>query len=311
MNKKLLDALETCLERMEHGEPLDSVLAYYPELAAQLRPLLATAIRAKSANPGSLPAAVLERQRGRGLELAVHLRHEKKHHLHHLLLPRFWRPVATILSVIAILVMSGNGVLIASAHSIPGDTLYPLKRSVESTQLQLASDPTERQVLEQKFSELRVEETKSLISIHRVESVEFTGVVSGQSDDEWLVSGIPVEITTDAETSEGIEVGEEIDVHGSTSATGEVNATRLSRVEPADTDDNPPVMAPTQTPSPEGNWESGAGKTPTETAVSPTPAGDGSGSALTTPSEQHSSSETQTPQHDSEGGEDQPTGHDE
>ena len=48
MNKKLLDALESSLHRMEQGEPLDAALARYPDLASQLRPLLETAARARS-----------------------------------------------------------------------------------------------------------------------------------------------------------------------------------------------------------------------------------------------------------------------
>jgi hypothetical protein len=74
MNKKLIDALDACLQRMEHGEALDSVLAGYPQMAAQLRPLLITAVRARSANPESVPQTVLARSRSRGLSLAADLR---------------------------------------------------------------------------------------------------------------------------------------------------------------------------------------------------------------------------------------------
>src|SRR5512137_1781483 len=110
MNKRLTDALENCLQRMDRGELLDSVLALYPDLSAQLRPLLETAARARSASWESLTQAVLVRQRSRGLALAAELRQGKNRHL---LQRRLWRPAATILAVIAILVMSGNGLLIA------------------------------------------------------------------------------------------------------------------------------------------------------------------------------------------------------
>ena len=75
---------------------------------------------------------VLARQRAHGLAMAAELRQAKNRNPVRRI---SWRPALTVLAVIALLVMSSNGLLIASAHSIPGDTLYPLKRSVESTQL--------------------------------------------------------------------------------------------------------------------------------------------------------------------------------
>jgi hypothetical protein len=306
MNDKLLDALETCLQRIQQGEPLDSVLTHYPHLAAQLRPLLKTAMRARSTSRESLPPTVLSRQRSRGLALAADLRMGKNHHL---LQRRFWRLAITVLSVIAILVMSSNGLLIASAHSIPGDTLYPLKRSVESTQLHLVSDPAEKQVLEQEFSERRVDETKSLITHQRVESVEFTGVVSSQSESEWVVSGIPVVITTQTNINEGIGIGDEIEVDGSTTAAGGVEAIRLSLVKDSAKDLDHPAVLPTQTPSPQESGESGVMETSTESSVTPayssedeTQASDSKDQPSTKSDENHSSSETtHTPQPDSKG----------
>ena len=77
MNKKLIDALDACLQKMDHGESLDSVLAGYPHLAAALRPLLITAVRARSASRESIPRTILLRQRSRGLALAEDLRRGK------------------------------------------------------------------------------------------------------------------------------------------------------------------------------------------------------------------------------------------
>ena len=37
---KLYDALENCLQNLEQGQDLDSVLARYPDLVKQLRPML-------------------------------------------------------------------------------------------------------------------------------------------------------------------------------------------------------------------------------------------------------------------------------
>ncbi len=307
MNKRLPDALENCLQRMDQGESLDSVLALYPELAARLRPLLETAMRARSAGRESLPQAVLVRQISRGLALAADLRQGKNRRL---LQRRFWRPAVTILAVIAILVMSSKGLLTASAHSIPGDTLYPLKRSLESTQLHLVSDPAKRQVLEQEFDERRVDETKSLLTHQRIEYVDFTGVVLSQSEGNWLVSGISVNVTPHTEIDEGLGVGDEIEVRGSTNDAGGVDAIHLSLARDHALDDSSSQVSPMLTPTPDSSVESEITGTQTESSITPrdsgeggTPEVDGTQQLNKTPDGEHPSEEaTHTPDHDSESG---------
>lgn len=247
MNKELLEALEICLRRQERGESLDSLLASYPAFAAQLRPLLETAACARAPQHVSISPQVLARQRTRGLALAAELRPGKRH------LPRLgrvWRTAITFLSVAAFLLMSSNGLLLASAHSIPGDTLYPLKRSVELTQLQLVSDLHKRQLLERSFSERRVEETRSLITDKRVENVEFNGQVSFQSAGQWLVSGIPVLITSQTIIDASIQLGDYVEVDGITNTSGDVQAVHLSHAGEFDLDDGDSGLTPTPTTSP-------------------------------------------------------------
>lgn len=266
MNKELLDALESCLQRMEQGESLDSVLSRYPQLSSHLHPLLETAARVRSARVESLPLTVLARQRAHGLALAAGLRPGKRKPTPARRLS--WRPAMTVLAVVALLVMSSNGLLIASAHSIPGDTLYPLKRSVESTQLHLVSDPTERDVLEHTFDERRVEETRSLITHQRVEDVDFSGLVSSQSKDEWLVSGIPVSVSAHTRIDEDILVGDDVEVNGVTNAAGAVDAAHLTLIRNLATSPIPPLLTPTKTPSTESSVGSGGQETSTESSVS-------------------------------------------
>jgi hypothetical protein len=265
MNDRLHDTLENCLARMEKGETLESVLLRYPNLASQLTPLLKTALRARSNHREGLPTSMLARQRARGLALAAELRGKKSRPW---MLRGAWRFSMTLLSVIAIIGLSSNGLLSASAHSIPGDTLYPLKLTVESTQLHLALDPGEKKVLEQAFGERRVDETRSLITIHRIESVEFSGVVSSQTDSAWVVSGIPVIITSHTDMDDGIQVGDEIDVHGSTNNAGDVEAVSLSLVNVPDPDDTQQQVTPKPATSQDNSAGSAFSATPTGTSSS-------------------------------------------
>ena len=295
MNKIMLDALESCLQLMEKGEQLDSALARYPGLQAQLRPLLEAAVCARSARVESLPTTTLARQRARGLALAADLRRQK---IRHPLRKYSWRPVMTALSVLAILVMSSNGLLIASAHSIPGDTLYPLKRSVESTQLHLVSDPVEKDALERTFDERRVEETRSLIADERVEEVEFNGLVSSQSESVWEVSGIKVVITPHTQIDAGIHVGDRVDVDGSTNPSGGMDATHISLVNGPDDDTKLPQMTPTLPSGAAPSGESSLQETPTESSIGSAGSGgesnhesDGSDQSSSSSTGEHSSGE--------------------
>jgi hypothetical protein len=225
MNRQLLDALETCLQAMEKGESLDSALKRYPRLSADLRPLLEAAWAARTLRPSQVPVRAIARSRSRVLTAAAGLRSQKASSSR---LKPTWRFVLTSLAVIAFLVLSGNGLLVASARSIPGDVLYPVKRSVETTQLNLSSDPAQKQVLQREFSQRRVEETRSLITIKRVTQVEFDGTVIAQTQDGWLVSGILVTVTSQTRVDGQLQTGREVEVLGETQANGSVQALRLT-----------------------------------------------------------------------------------
>jgi hypothetical protein len=204
-----------------------------------------------------------------------------------------WRISLTTLSVIAILVLSSNGLLSASAHSIPGDTLYPLKRSVETTRLHLTIDPTEQARLEESFSEERVDETRSLITARRVESVEFNGVVTSQAKAAWVISGIPVIITDQTDMDDGIVVGDQVEVRGSTNYNGDVEAVFLSIVGVPDPDDYPEQIAPKDASSLDEstgtNLSAAATETPSPDSISHEDGSLGSGSSEPTQSGDHHS----------------------
>ncbi|HTX92376.1 MAG TPA: DUF5666 domain-containing protein [Anaerolineales bacterium] len=262
MNQPMYDALETCLQGLEHGESLETLLARYPDLAEELRPLLQTAVYARTAHTDRLPVGALTRSRGRGLALAADLRRKP---VSRFLRGHFRRSFLTAVSVIIILVMSGNGLLLASAHSLPGDPLYPLKRSVETTQLNWSVDPAQKSALQSVFSQRRVDEAKTLITIHRVESVEFNGVLTDQSNGQWVVSGIPVVVDPQTQVENGIGVGDEIQVSGSTNQDGEVNAVHLAPAQGPHEDDGQTRPQSTWTRSPGGSSDDGE-RRPTSTA---------------------------------------------
>ncbi len=224
MNKQLVDALEICLRALEKGETLDAVLKRYPHLAEKLLPLLESAQAARTMGQSAVPQNAQTRSRVRVLSAAARLREARAPQRR---IGRTWRAAFVTLAVVAFLALSGNGLLTASAHSLPGDILYPLKRTVEDAQLTFSSGPVQRQQLQEEFKQRRVQEAESLIMEGRVESVEFSGVVTAQTPDGWMVDGISVIVAPQTQVNGTIAIGMEVKVIGKTQADGNVQAAEL------------------------------------------------------------------------------------
>ncbi len=155
--------LDRCLADIaaEH-KTIDSCLRHYPAQADQLAVLLRAAERARTVPPpASLPA-----NKRRALESQLVRRTEQ---LHSRLvsrqtvprLPMWRRGVALLLASFIVGVLLLGSAASASASSMPGDFLYPVKRATEQVRLALA--PDEQQVdLHLEFARQRLQELRVL-----------------------------------------------------------------------------------------------------------------------------------------------------
>ncbi len=253
MNKKLVDALENCLRALEKDETLDSALKRYPFLAERLRPLLESAQAARKVHQLPVPQNAQTRGRARVLSAAAQLREGRS--------PRrrtgfAWRVAVATLVAIAFIAVGGNDLLTASASSLPGDILYPLKRTVEDTRLTFSSDPAQRQQLQEEFKQRRVQETETLIAEGRIESVEFDGLVTVKTPDGWLIGGVSVIVTPQTHINGTISIGMEVEVIGETQANGNVRALNLKVNDEEEDRDGNPDGEPTELASPEDSPDS-------------------------------------------------------
>ncbi len=221
MKKQLSDALDICLQSLKDGESLDAVLARFPHLAAGLRPLLEAAQAAWMLGQFDSPVGLVTR--GRARVSSVHFRAGKPQAVRWILRPS-WRVALTVLIVVAFMALSTNSAFAGAAQALPGDTLYPLKRVIENIQLVLTTDPSQRQVLQEEFNQHRVDETFALILNGRVEVVEFNGIVSSQTQNGWVVAGIPVNISSLTLIDGAIRIGVEASVSGETQPDGSILA---------------------------------------------------------------------------------------
>ena len=259
MSKKLFDALETCLQALEKGETLDAAVGRFPALAADLRPMLEASRHARTLAGSPVPDVVQRRARSRLLQRAAEMREAKR-------APRrTWlynfRPVAVTL-MLALFFLSSTGLVRASSVALPGDNLYPVKRTWEDVRLAFAFSPQEHKTLELGYETERQEEINELLTEGRAEPISFSGYVTAQVEGQWSVSGILVTITPQTVLpGEPITVGMAVTVNGMTTLDGSVDAQRINIV--------PAGQKFIPTPKPENENESEGGESRQGTEASP------------------------------------------
>jgi hypothetical protein len=132
-DKEFDNILNECLERLlVRGETMEQCLQSYPGWAAELKPLLQTAIIAKQAS------AIQPRA-----EFKARARYQFRSALQEVAAPRSrsfwgWFPRwATVVTIVLVLLLVGGGTVIAAGNSMPDDTLYPVKLATEQVRLTL------------------------------------------------------------------------------------------------------------------------------------------------------------------------------
>ena len=106
----LYDILEICLQEIEDGADVDTVLFRYPEFAEELRPILETSVQAKMLAAAGPSVDVVRRSRAKVMQQAAQIREER-------LRPsrRLWsvplRRAVVSLAVIGALFMTSTGLV--------------------------------------------------------------------------------------------------------------------------------------------------------------------------------------------------------
>jgi len=232
MDDKLNDALEVCMKALETGVDIESVLKLYPHLADELRLLLEATLQAQSLATPSVPEAAIQRGRARVLQHAAEIREAAPKRRRRSSMFAFPR-LATSMAIALLFLLSGTGLVSASSGALPGDNLYPVKRSWEDLRLLFIFSPEEREGLESEFEQERLDEISELLTQGRHEPIALKGLVTAQSNDTWKVSGITVMITSISQLpADPIAIGTPVIVIGHTNAQGFVEVDTLEILSP-------------------------------------------------------------------------------
>jgi len=123
--------------------------------------------------------------------------------------PRLWArcwvwSAAAVVLVLAIM-LSGTGY--AAAQSLPGETLYPIKRGYEQVRLRLMLNPAARLRYQGELGAVRRAEVQRLLMIDRQGvQVEMDGVLECDQTGSWSVSGVPLQFEGEHEWRPGMQV---------------------------------------------------------------------------------------------------------
>jgi hypothetical protein len=212
---KLDQLLENCLQALELGDTVETVVSRYPEFADELRPILETVVRVKNKNMFGVSPIIVRRNRAKLLQHAAEMREGKFKRSSRGVWLASLRRVAVTLIVLMVVFASGTGLVRASSSTVPGDRLYPVKRTWENVLVFATFDVQQREVLELEQENKRLEELQELFEKGRSVSVDFSGLVTTQNADQWSVSGINVLISPQTRLSqEFISVGTGVHVVG-------------------------------------------------------------------------------------------------
>jgi uncharacterized membrane protein YgcG len=145
---------------------------------------------------------------------------------------RLWsiplRRAGVSLAVIGALFMTSTGLVQAASTTLPGDNLYPVKRTWEDVRVIFTFDTQAREALEVAHENERLDELNDLFTEGRSANVDFAGTVMSQDGDLWQVSKIPVLISAGTDLgTQSVKIGDAVRVRGVTQSGGTVMAEQL------------------------------------------------------------------------------------
>ena len=156
MSNEIENILDICLDELKAGTDIEILLMRYPDHAAELKPLLGLAIEMNQLpKPKPSQEKISETLVKVGKEVSKGYRRPKRSFRDVFL----WQPkLAWVTSGIFALILTVLTMSTLSAHSAPGDLLYPIKLATEKVKFILTFNSESKAELRLTFSEERLNE---------------------------------------------------------------------------------------------------------------------------------------------------------
>ena len=165
-NKQFDNILNECLEHLATGqETIEQCLQRYPEFAAELKPLLRTAMmmnKAVDVKPSD--------------EFRARARYQMQQKMSQEKVPvRFTRSVprwAIAVCTVMLIFVLGGGTVLAAANAMPGNPLYPVKLATENLGIKLAGSEERKAELYLAMTNERVNEMTWMVNNGKTQNLE-------------------------------------------------------------------------------------------------------------------------------------------
>jgi hypothetical protein len=145
--------LDECLQRLIAGETIEACLSRYPDYAVSLEPLLRTAQNTLKATDIKPRPEFRDRARYQYQAAIREMGVKEKRSFFAVL-----RPSLAMVAVMAIVLLAGGGVVVASGSSLPDNPLYQVKLATEAVRLALTPSDLGKAELNARFADARVDE---------------------------------------------------------------------------------------------------------------------------------------------------------
>ena len=183
----LVEIFDQCVIRLSQGDTIDTCVQSYPQYANDLRVMLETTRLPRRAMASDEEIALSQDR------VAIRFEQELSRLTTTPIIQRSYslqKVASIILAILFIGSLLTGGVVVAAQDSLPGDTLYGVKRASERIQVAFSSDP---ETLEQQLAQRRIDETKRVIELGREVEVQFTGVIGAVTNDIIMIDGLLIE----------------------------------------------------------------------------------------------------------------------
>jgi hypothetical protein len=250
MNQREIDAVEKIIKILKAGGTLEDFSKQASDFSPEMREMLETASELMSLGNNQISNEQMKRSLSTVLSQAASLNttNNREHRVSGFAMfgmrLREWlsgrgslRPVfsrvALVFGVTLLFILLSGGLVIASAKSLPGDSLYPVKIAVEDITVYLVPSREIKQEYEVNYRQQRVDEVLRLITLNRVQTISFEGVLQEKGGSSWKVSGIPISIQTDTifvgelKGTNPYVIGSLVEVEGTTNPQGGVTANEI------------------------------------------------------------------------------------
>ncbi len=159
--------LDECLERVIKGETVEVCLADYPDYAAELEPLLRTALDTREAAAIEPRPEFRDKARYQFQAALREMEPEKSRGFFS------WQPRwVTVVAIVVVLLLAGSGTVVAASNSLPGEFLYPVKMATEAVQLVFTPSALGKAELYARLADKRIDEIIRMAEKGKVKQVE-------------------------------------------------------------------------------------------------------------------------------------------